>query len=73
MAETPVYHFRVTYTPGDQHAFVLPLTSTARFWLSDHVKGQRINNSVMVDIGEMLDLIASMQKSNMTLNWNKIS
>ena len=62
---------RIIYKRGKKIAFIRPMTAQGRNWLSDHVKGRRVNNSAMVETEELLPLIAKMQAAELVIYWDQ--
>jgi hypothetical protein len=60
----------ISYTEGQSVAFLTPRTTRGQFFLSDNVKGQRLNNSAMTEsVEQLLALIALMSKQGIAANW----
>jgi hypothetical protein len=60
----------INYKRGEKVALLTPRSLRGRFFLSDNLKGKRINNSAMTtSVEQLLALIALMTKRGIAANW----
>jgi hypothetical protein len=57
------------YNKGDEIALLQPLNRRARFWLSDRVKGTRINSCAVVDPARLLGLLPELAEDGFAVRW----
>jgi hypothetical protein len=62
----------INYKQGEKVALLTPRSRRGRFFLSDNLKGKRINNSaVTTSVEQLLALIALMTERGIAAYWKK--
>lgn len=60
---------RIRYGRGDCLAYLWPLSREGRNWISDNVKGTRINSTAVLRSDELLAVLDAMVAAKLAVHW----